>query len=84
MDRRKVSDEEKRNSVDRGILYTSGLIAGEGLMGIILAIIAVVEVADKIDLSKYFSFGQIGSLVIFVLLLASLYWVCVKDGKKNK
>lgn len=84
MDRRKVSDDEKRNSVDRGILYTSGLIAGEGLMGIILAIIAVAEAADKIDLSKYFSFGQIGSLVIFFLLLASLYWVCVKGGKKSK
>ena len=39
MDRRKVSDEEKKESVERGTLFTSGLIAGEGLMGVVLAVL---------------------------------------------
>ena len=37
MDKRNVSEKEKKASVDHGILFTSGLIAGEGLMGVILA-----------------------------------------------
>ena len=81
IDRRKgVSDEERKKSADRGTLYTSGLIAGEGLMGIILAALAAFNV--NIDFSKYFSIGKIGGLIVFVLLLLSLAYVCV--GKKKK
>ena len=85
MERRKgVSEEEKRAGVDRGILYTSGLIAGEGLMGVILAILTVAGVADAINLKERFgiSIGQIGSLVVFALLLATLVRVCTKPSKK--
>lgn len=81
IDRRKgVSDEERKKSTDRGTLYTSGLIAGEGLMGIILAALAAFKV--NIDFSGYFSIGKIGGLIVFALLLASLVYVCV--GKKKK
>lgn len=81
IDRRKgVSDEDRKKSTDRGTLYTSGLIAGEGLMGIILAALAAFKV--DIDVSKFFSIGKIGGLIVFVLLLLSLAYVCV--GKKNK
>ena len=85
MERRKgVSEEEKRAGVNRGILYTSGLIAGEGLMGVILAILTVAGVADAINLKERFgiSIGQIGSLVVFALLLATLVRVCTKPSKK--
>ena len=42
LERRKTDDEkEKKDSIERGTLFTSGLIAGEGLMGVILAILAV-------------------------------------------
>ena len=81
IDRRKgVSDEERKKSADRGTLYTSGLIAGEGLMGIILAALAAFKI--DIDVSKFFSIGKIGGLIVFVLLLLSLAYVCV--GKKKK
>lgn len=50
MDKRNVSEKEKKASVDHGILFTSGLIAGEGLMGVILAIFAVAKL-DKIMIS---------------------------------
>ena len=52
MDKRNVSEKEKKASVDHGILFTSGLIAGEGLMGVILAIFAVAKLNKIIDLSK--------------------------------
>ncbi len=84
MDKRKVNEEEKKESVERGTLYTSGLIAGEGLMGVILAVLAVLNKADVIDVSKVFSIGQIGSLVVFGLLLFSLVWVCIKKKDKKQ
>ncbi len=65
-----------KKSVERGILYSSGLIAGEGLVGIILAIFAVIPfggrvLSDFINLSERFNFGIIGSFVFFVLLCVS-------------
>ena len=59
MDKRNVSEKEKKASVDHGILFTSGLIAGEGLMGVILAIFAVAKLDKIIDLSKKFSIGEL-------------------------
>lgn len=82
MDHRKGSEAEKKESVDRGILYTSGLIAGEGLVGIVLAVLAVLGVDKVIDISEKFSLGRIGSLIFFILLLASLAKVCL--GKKKR
>ena len=82
MDKRNVSEKEKKASVDHGILFTSGLIAGEGLMGVILAIFAVAKLDKIIDLSKKFSIGEIGSLIVFILLLLYLARVCIKGGKK--
>ena len=75
----KGTDQEKKERGDSGVLFTSGLIAGEGIMGIILALFAVVG----LDLSKVlrFSLPQIGSLVIFIVLLCYLYRVCMKKDK---
>lgn len=83
MERRKAPEEEKKEGIDRGILYTSGLIAGEGLMGVVLAVLAVVGVDKVVDVSGSFSIGNIGALVVFVLLLLSLVRVCL-GGKKSK
>lgn len=83
MERRKAPEEEKKEGIDRGILYTSGLIAGEGLMGVVLAVLAVVGVDKVVDVSSSFSIGNIGALVVFVLLLLSLVRVCL-GGKKSK
>ncbi len=84
MDKRNVSEKEKKASVDHGILFTSGLIAGEGLMGVILAIFAVAKLDKIIDLSKKFSIREIGSLIVFILLLLYLARVCIKGGKKSE
>ena len=83
MERRKGSESEKKESIERGILYTSGLIAGEGLMGVILAVFAVIHWDEIINISEIFSIGQIGSLIAFLALLGSLVWVCLKPQKKN-
>ena len=82
LERRKTDDEkEKKASIERGTLFTSGLIAGEGLMGVILAILAVLKVDSKIVFPV--ALPQIGSLIIFIALLAYLYFICVKKSKKT-
>ncbi|MCI5607361.1 MAG: oligopeptide transporter, OPT family [Treponema sp.] len=55
-----------------GVLFSSGLIAGEGIIGILLAILTVAGVADKIDLSRFINpvVGNIGALVLFAGLIA--------------
>ena len=44
-EKRKCSDEERGEAVSCGILYTSGMIAGEGLVGILLAVFAIIPFA---------------------------------------
>ena len=75
----KGTDAEKKERGDRGVLFTSGLIAGEGIMGIILAVLALIGVDSAIKLD--FSLPQIGSLIIFIVLLFYLYRVCMKKEK---
>ena len=75
----KGTDEEKKERADRGVLFTSGMIAGEGIMGIILAVLAVAKVDSVIALS--ISTPQIVSLIIFIALLFYLYTRCMKKSK---
>lgn len=67
----KAKDEEANNiqlKIDTGILYSSGLIAGEGLIGILLAIFTVAG----LNLDLGIDLGAIGSIVLFGLLTFSL------------
>ncbi len=79
----KGTDEEKKERADRGVLFTSGMIAGEGIMGIVLAVLAVLEVDSAINVTAKLNITvpQIVSLIIFVLLLGYLFRVCMKKSK---
>ena len=77
----KGSDEEKKERADCGVLFTSGLIAGEGIMGIILAVLAVVGVDQAIVLPFELPLRQLVSLIIFIILLFYLFRVCMKKKK---
>ena len=81
----KVDTEEaaalKKDRVDRGLLYSSGMIAGEGLIGILLAVLAVIPmrggtVAQYIQLN--FSLGNAGGIVFFIFLLLSFLGIVRK------
>ena len=69
----------KNDDAGSGILFCSGMIAGEGLIGILLAVLAVLNIEDKIDLSGRLNTGIIGSLV----LLAAMIFVVTKFGLKK-
>ncbi|MQN00981.1 MAG: oligopeptide transporter, OPT family [bacterium LCO1.1] len=74
-----LTEEERKAANNRGILYSSGLIAGEGLVGILLAALAATKV--NVDVSSSFSLGSIGSLILFALLAWSLFHQTMKKGK---
>lgn len=80
------SDAEKNNESNSGILFSSGMIAGEGLVGILLAVFAVTGIDKVIDISQYVNTGIIGAAV----LLAALCFVLIRfagirftSGKKK-
>lgn len=83
MEHRKLSDADKKKSIDRGILYTSGLIAGEGLVGVLLAVMAVLGWDKLVDVSGFVSLGSIGAIVVFLALLSTLVKVCLGKTKSN-
>lgn len=75
-------DNSIKYKIDSGILYASGLIAGEGLLGIALALLAVFNV----NLVAGFNFGSIGSIIFFSLLALSLmkYSIWAKPSNLKK
>lgn len=82
MDRKKTEKEKKDESND-GILFASGMIAGEGLVGILLAIFTVTGISDAIDLSNVISMGMIGGIVLMAVLAAIIIKVATPHKKKD-
>lgn len=82
MDRKKAEKEKKDESND-GILFASGMIAGEGLVGILLAIFAVAGISDAIDLSNVISVGMVGGIVLMAVLAAIIIKAAMPHKKKD-
>ena len=83
--------DKKKNGpqlAENGILYSSGLIAGEGLVGIILAIFAVVKLPSGATLLTAINLkgilGNIGGLLFFIALLASFSIFTRKNKKADE
>ena len=56
VEKRKGTEKEKKARTDRGLLFTSGMIAGEGIVGILLAVFAVFKKMCIRDRSLFSSF----------------------------
>ncbi len=87
--KKNISEEERKEVTENGILYTSGMIAGEGLIGILLAVFAIINVngkslADWVNISSSINLGNIGGLVFFALLTATIPYFMFKKNKGNK
>ena len=68
------NEAHKQGVINDGILFCSGMIAGEGLVGIALALLAVFGISSVIDLSKYIPAPvmSIGGLVLFGIIILTL------------
>jgi putative OPT family oligopeptide transporter len=77
---KRSTDKDKDSEAGKGILFCSGLIAGEGLVGILLAILAVVGVSDAMDFSGVADTGLVGAVVLLFVMVACIYKFAM--GKK--
>lgn len=72
----KMKRKDKDEVVTDGILYCSGMIAGEGIVGIVLAIFAVLGIDGIFNLSGMVAFAspipELLSLLVFALMILCL------------
>ena len=81
LDRRKGVDEKTKTAQSTdGTLYCAGMIAGEGLVGILLAIFAVVGIS--LDMSGVVNLGNIGGVVLMIIMILSLLKFSIWRKKK--
>jgi putative OPT family oligopeptide transporter len=80
------ADESTRDRVHRpGVLFSAGLITGEALMGIAIAIpIVVSERADVLALPSQFHFGQFLGLVVLALVAWLLFRTAIRANAGAK
>lgn len=87
-DKMKKNEEEKKLIVNDGILFCSGMIAGEGLVGILLALLAVFGLDSVIDISGKLNIPQwvssVGSIVVFALIILCLLKFSVWKKRRLK
>ena len=81
---KKSSNKAKNDEASGGVLFCSGLIAGEGLVGILLAILAVVGVTDILDISHIIDTGLIGGIVLLLIMIASIIFFALPKKKAAK
>ena len=82
----KDNPEKNRLCVDKGVLYCSGMIAGEGIIGILLAVFAVIpfkggSLLSFIDLG--IPLGNWGSILFFIIIITSIFFFSIKQKNKN-
>ena len=83
MDRRKNVDEEtKTKQTTDGTLYCAGMIAGEGLVGILLAIFAVFGI--NVSIGESVNFGNIGGVILMVIMILCLLKFSLWKKSKEK
>ena len=78
--RKYKSDKVKEAALNNGTLLAAGMIAGEGMVGILLALLAVLHI--NTDISSLFSIGEAGAFIVFFALIA-VFMYTIEAGKKN-
>ncbi len=99
IENRKSLDEKTRKEIsDNGILYSSGLIAGEGLVGILLAVLAIIPAGADSNVGEVVGnfipgllpvlanpqVGNIVGIAAFAILTWTLWSFCHRGHKKKK
>lgn len=79
--RKKVDAKTKERQTTDGTLFCAGMIAGEGLVGIALAILAVFGI--NLSMGDAVNFGNIGGLALLAVMILSLLKFSVWKKSKN-
>lgn len=81
--KKKSGNEEKNADAGNGILFCSGMIAGEGLVGVLLAVLTAVKVADKLNFSGILHSTLVGPIVLSLLLCAFIIKTAMDSNNKK-
>ena len=88
VEKSKKDAKEKEQAVNNGILYCSGMIAGEGLAGILLAVIAIFGWDKLIDVGAMLNLpaavSQVLSVVVFALIILLVFVFSLRKQKSNQ
>ncbi|MBQ2932231.1 MAG: oligopeptide transporter, OPT family [Clostridia bacterium] len=90
VDKLRTDETKKTKMVNDGILFCSGMIAGEGIIGIILAVLAIFGFDKIIDISGVLNLhpavSNIAGLFVFALVVLSVlkFSVWKKGNRLNK
>ena len=91
LDKKKEAEAKKKEMISNGTLYCAGMIAGEGLVGILMAVLAIIKVGDNsigaiigglFNLSG--AAGNIVGLIVLALMILSLLKFSVWSKAKSK
>ena len=89
--KKKEAEAKKKEMISNGTLYCAGMIAGEGLVGILMAVLAIIKVGDNsigaiigglFNLSG--AAGNIVGLIVLALMILSLLKFSVWSKTKSK
>lgn len=80
----RLAAESRRKASSSGILFCSGLIAGEGLAGILLALLAVFGISERIDLSESFGLGAVGTIILLLAVIFFILRAAAKEDMTNE
>ncbi len=75
--------KSKNDEAGSGVLFCSGMIAGEGLVGIILAVLAVIGIDSKIDLSESVNLGTIGGIILLAVMIGCVAYFAMHKKALN-
>ena len=88
LEKSKKEEEEKKLIINDGVLFCSGMIAGEGLVGILLALLAVFGVDSVINISGRLglsgTFMNIGGFVLFAIIILTVLKFSIWKKRKQK
>lgn len=84
----RIKDEKRKaQTVSDGILFCSGMIAGEGFIGIVLAIVAAMGLGEWFDVSKKLDLpswaSSVNAALLFAVIIFSLLSFTVFRKRSN-
>ncbi|MCX5799917.1 MAG: oligopeptide transporter, OPT family [Candidatus Eisenbacteria bacterium] len=76
---RKRGEGEQKRALHNGVLFSSGLIAGESITGVIVALLIFL----KLKLPRTLIDSNLLSLILFAGSMAALFWIAMRERGKT-
>ena len=76
LDKKKEAEAKKKEMISNGTLYCAGMIAGEGLVGILMAVLAIIKVGDNsigAIIGGLFNLSGAAGNIVGLIVLCLLY-----------